>query len=104
MRIWLRLFRIGSRRAQFFLLSFLIVSYRLSVGGKLLTNLLKETLSFRQWDMMDETWLVGAVKERCCFVAPGGRGSRKFETKAIEEGRRKRPSDWDESDLREICK
>ncbi|KAL9938582.1 hypothetical protein V8E36_002301 [Tilletia maclaganii] len=43
---------------------------RLDIGGKLLTNLLKETLSFRQWDMMDETWLVQAVKERCCFLAP----------------------------------
>ncbi|KAE8259645.1 hypothetical protein A4X13_0g882 [Tilletia indica] len=44
---------------------------RLDVGGKLLTNLLKETLSFRQWDMMDETWLIQAIKERCCFLAPG---------------------------------
>ncbi|CAD6887404.1 unnamed protein product [Tilletia controversa] len=44
---------------------------RLDIGGKLLTNLLKETLSFRQWDMMDETWLVQAIKERCCFLAPG---------------------------------
>lgn len=42
---------------------------RLDIGGKLLTNLLKETLSFRQWDMMDETWLTNALKEACCFVA-----------------------------------
>lgn len=54
--------------------------------------------------MMDDTWLVGAVKETCCFVAPGGKGSRKFGTKGKEEERSKKPSDWEESDLREICK
>ncbi|KAK0548961.1 Actin- protein 6 [Tilletia horrida] len=43
---------------------------RLDVGGKLLTNLLKETLSFRQWDVMNEAWLIQAVKEKCCFLAP----------------------------------
>lgn len=43
---------------------------RLDVGGKVLTNLLKETLSFRQWDVMNEAWLIQAVKEKCCFLAP----------------------------------
>ncbi|RKP05678.1 actin family [Thamnocephalis sphaerospora] len=42
---------------------------RLGVGGKLLTNHLKEMISFRQWNMMDETYLVNQVKEACCYVA-----------------------------------
>lgn len=42
---------------------------RLSLGGKALTNLLKQTVSFRSWNMSDETAVINAVKERCCFVA-----------------------------------
>jgi len=39
------------------------------VGGKLLTNHLKELVSYRQWNMMDETFIVNDVKEKCCFVS-----------------------------------
>jgi actin-related protein 6 len=39
------------------------------VGGKLLTNQLKELVSYRQWNMMDETFIVNDVKEKCCFVS-----------------------------------
>ncbi|KAF9527514.1 actin-domain-containing protein [Crepidotus variabilis] len=42
---------------------------RLDVGGKLLTNHLKELVSFRQWNMMDETFIMNQVKETCCFVS-----------------------------------
>ncbi|KAF7319624.1 hypothetical protein HMN09_00302800 [Mycena chlorophos] len=42
---------------------------RLDVGGKLLTNQLKELVSFRQWNMMDETYIMNHVKETCCFVS-----------------------------------
>lgn len=42
---------------------------RLDVGGKLLTNHLKELVSFRQWNMMDETWIVNEIKEACCYVS-----------------------------------
>ncbi|KAI8056653.1 actin-like protein ARP6 [Syncephalis plumigaleata] len=42
---------------------------RLNVGGKFLTNHLKEMISFRQWNMMDETYLVNQIKETCCFVS-----------------------------------
>uniref|UniRef100_A0A8H7XR10 Actin-like protein ARP6 n=1 Tax=Psilocybe cubensis TaxID=181762 RepID=A0A8H7XR10_PSICU len=42
---------------------------RLDVGGKLLTNHLKELVSFRQWNMMDETYIMNHVKESCCFVS-----------------------------------
>ncbi|KAK7046506.1 actin-related protein Arp6 [Favolaschia claudopus] len=42
---------------------------RLDVGGKLLTNQLKELVSFRQWNMMEETFIMNHVKETCCFVS-----------------------------------
>ncbi|KAI0632288.1 actin-like protein Arp6 [Trametes polyzona] len=42
---------------------------RIDVGGKLLTNHLKEIVSFRQWNMMEETHIVNEVKEACCFVS-----------------------------------
>ncbi|EGN93982.1 hypothetical protein SERLA73DRAFT_189133 [Serpula lacrymans var. lacrymans S7.3] len=42
---------------------------RLDVGGKLLTNQLKELVSYRQWNMMDETYIMNHVKESCCFVS-----------------------------------
>ncbi|KAG6898393.1 hypothetical protein C0992_004103 [Termitomyces sp. T32_za158] len=42
---------------------------RLDVGGKLLTNHLKELVSFRQWNMMDQTYIMNDVKEACCYVS-----------------------------------
>lgn len=42
---------------------------RIDVGGKLLTNHLKETVSFRQWNMMEETHIMNEIKEACCFVS-----------------------------------
>ncbi|KAJ7582804.1 actin-related protein Arp6 [Mycena floridula] len=47
---------------------------RLDVGGKLLTNQLKELISFRQWNMMDETYIMNEVKEECCFVSTDFKG------------------------------
>lgn len=44
-------------------------SKRLNVGGKLLTNYLKETVSFRAWNMQDETWIINDVKEKLCYVS-----------------------------------
>jgi actin-related protein 6 len=46
-----------------------VAARRLNVGGKALTNHLKETVSFRSWNMMDETAVVNAAKERLCFVS-----------------------------------
>ncbi|KAK0202130.1 actin family [Desarmillaria ectypa] len=43
---------------------------RLDIGGKLLTNHLKELLSFRQWNIMDQTHLTNHIKETCCYVSP----------------------------------
>ncbi|ELU38586.1 actin-like protein ARP6 [Rhizoctonia solani AG-1 IA] len=42
---------------------------RLDVGGKLLTNHLKELVSFRHWDMTESTYIINQVKESCCFVS-----------------------------------
>ena len=42
---------------------------RVDVGGKLLTNYLKELVSFRQWYMMDQTHVMSAVKDALSFVS-----------------------------------
>lgn len=42
---------------------------RINVGGKLLTNQLKEVVSFRAYDMMEETFIINDVKEKCCFMS-----------------------------------
>lgn len=41
---------------------------RVDIGGKLLTNYLKEIVSYRQWNMLDEFKLMDQVKEDLCFV------------------------------------
>ncbi|GJJ13484.1 hypothetical protein Clacol_007738 [Clathrus columnatus] len=41
---------------------------RIDVGGKLLTNHLSNLVSFRQWNMLDQTYIVNDIKEKCCFV------------------------------------
>eukprot|EP01133_Synstelium_polycarpum_P014961 gene14961-17689_t len=43
---------------------------RFHVGGKILTNYLKEIVSFRYWDMMHESRLLNTIKERVCYVSP----------------------------------
>lgn len=43
---------------------------RVNLGGKHLTNHLKTLVSFRSWNMMDETHLINDVKEKLCFVSP----------------------------------
>ena len=42
---------------------------RVNIGGKLLTNYLKELVSFLQWYMMEDTYVINAAKESCCYVA-----------------------------------
>ena len=42
---------------------------RVNVGGKLLTNLLKETLSFRQVNVQDSTFLVNKLKEQYSYFS-----------------------------------
>ncbi|KAL9102067.1 MAG: hypothetical protein Q9163_002747 [Psora crenata] len=42
---------------------------RLDIGGKFLTNYLKELVSIRHYNMLDETHLINEVKEAICFVS-----------------------------------
>ncbi|KAI5701260.1 hypothetical protein M8J75_007820 [Diaphorina citri] len=42
---------------------------RIDVGGKLLTNYLKDVVSYRQLHVMDETHVINQVKEDSCFVS-----------------------------------
>ncbi|GAA5980133.1 hypothetical protein JCM11641_006924 [Rhodosporidiobolus odoratus] len=41
---------------------------RIDVGGKLLTNYLKELVSYRHWYMMDQTSVMECAKEKTCYV------------------------------------
>lgn len=42
---------------------------RLDLGGKALTNYLKELVSYRAVNVMDETFIMDDVKEKLCFVS-----------------------------------
>lgn len=42
---------------------------RIDIGGKVMTNHLKEILSYRQLNVMDETYVINQVKEDSCFVS-----------------------------------
>ena len=44
-------------------------STRIDVGGKLLTNLLAENLSYKEINLRGETHLVNHIKESTCFVS-----------------------------------
>lgn len=50
-------------------LMFSAPAYRIDVGGKLLTNYLKELVSFRHWYMMDQTSVMEHAKEKVCYVS-----------------------------------
>jgi len=42
---------------------------RVDIGGKLLTNHLKEIISYRQLHVLDETYVINQVKEDVCYVS-----------------------------------
>lgn len=42
---------------------------RLNIGGKVFTNRLKELISLRQFNLMDDPYLVNQIKEDTCFVS-----------------------------------
>lgn len=50
---------------------------RLTVGGKLLTNYLKELSSLRHYNMMEETYLLNEIKEAVSFVVPSSQEFKK---------------------------
>lgn len=51
---------------------------RTDVGGKLLANYLKELISFRQVDVMQDGWLVQHIMQRCCAVTRAPRALLAF--------------------------
>lgn len=80
----------------------------LDFGGKHVTNLLKTSLSFGQWDLSEDAWLVGKVKERTAFVAASAGSSRRQEARAasasILEGRSTIPPHrWSFATLTELA-
>lgn len=48
---------------------FKLGTIRIDIGGKVLTNHLKEIISYRQLHVMDETYVMNQVKEDACYVA-----------------------------------
>jgi actin-related protein 6 len=42
---------------------------RIDLGGKALTNFLKELVSYRSVSVMDESFIMDDVKEKLCFVS-----------------------------------
>ena len=42
---------------------------RLNIGGKIMTNHLKQVVSYRAYNVMDETHLINDIKERLCYVS-----------------------------------
>lgn len=45
------------------------IFFRISVGGKALTNQLKEWISYRQLDVLEETFVMNQCKEDVCYVS-----------------------------------
>lgn len=41
----------------------------MDLGGKALTNYLKELVSYRSVNVMDESFIMDDVKEKLCFVS-----------------------------------
>ncbi|OMJ81897.1 hypothetical protein SteCoe_17536 [Stentor coeruleus] len=59
---------------------------RVTVGGKLMTNFMKEQISYRYFDMTEETWLVNIIREQMCYVSSNFLCElRKIQTKKICE-------------------
>jgi len=42
---------------------------RINIGGKILTNILKEEVGYRQYNMKDQFFVVNEAKEALCFVS-----------------------------------
>jgi actin-related protein 6 len=61
---------------------------RLNIGGKILTNYLKEQLSIRSINLMDETYAVDEMKEAVSFVSPDFRADLERTWKGDKRNRR----------------
>eukprot|EP00468_Gymnochlora_sp_CCMP2014_P002311 CAMPEP_0167755488 /NCGR_PEP_ID=MMETSP0110_2-20121227/8854_1 /TAXON_ID=629695 /ORGANISM="Gymnochlora sp., Strain CCMP2014" /LENGTH=293 /DNA_ID=CAMNT_0007641485 /DNA_START=288 /DNA_END=1169 /DNA_ORIENTATION=+ len=60
---------------------------RVNVGGKLLTNYLKEVVSYRAFSMMDETYLMDHIKRKVCLTST----DFKADLKASKLSKKKNP-------------
>uniref|UniRef100_A0A1B0CD89 Actin-related protein 6 n=2 Tax=Lutzomyia longipalpis TaxID=7200 RepID=A0A1B0CD89_LUTLO len=58
---------------------------RIDIGGKVLTNHLKEIVSYRQLNVMDESYVINQVKEDSCFVSQNFIGDMKTARKRHPE-------------------
>lgn len=58
---------------------------RIDVGGKLLTNHMKEIISYRQLNVMDESYVINQVKEDSCFVSQNFTNDMRIARKKIGE-------------------
>lgn len=58
---------------------------RIDIGGKLLTNHLKEIISYRQLNVMDESYVINQVKEDACFVSQDFNSDMKVARKRFPE-------------------
>ncbi|KAL9037153.1 MAG: hypothetical protein Q9214_005826 [Letrouitia sp. 1 TL-2023] len=63
---------------------------RLDVGGKMLTNYLKELVSIRHYNLMNEDHLVNDAKEQVCFVSSDFRRDLESTWKGASESRKQR--------------
>lgn len=58
---------------------------RIDIGGKLLTNHLKEIISYRQLNVMDESYVINQVKEDACFTSLNFNSDMKIAKKKFPE-------------------
>ena len=65
---------------------------RIDVGGKMLTNHLKEMVSYRQIHVLDETHVMNAAKEDACFVSLDFEGDMRTARADARKRRRDGPS------------
>ena len=61
---------------------------RLDIGGKFLTNSLKEMLSIRQMDVREETHMVNQMKEDVCYVSSDFKADLELARKGVPGGQR----------------
>ena len=66
---------------------------RLDVGGKLLTNYLKELISIRHYNMLDETYVLNEIKETVCYVSEDFRRDLERTWKGTSTSRKKALTD-----------
>lgn len=66
---------------------------RLEFGGKFLTNYLKDLVSIRQYNMLDETYIINDVKETVCYISNDFSGDMERTWKGNKKKRTDNPAD-----------